>query len=146
MFLPGPRFRALASSLGETRASAKGAGISGGAISPFPSQKEWPEHRLGLEEPLAWRRSEVTSGVRLGTGVSGDGGCVLGVCGRRRDTANEKQVEGLHAPARGQAGWDGPVSRRTCHLTDNPTEQAPGCPFIFIMCEVGGCKVSFLFI
>lgn len=25
-------------------------------------------------------------------------------------------------------------------------EQALGCPFIFIMCEVGGCKVSFLFI
>lgn len=71
VFLPGPRFRALASSLGETGASAKGAGISGGATSPFPSQKEWPEHRPGLEEPLAW--AEVSSGVRLRAGVSGDG-------------------------------------------------------------------------
>lgn len=29
---------------------------------------------------------------------------------------------------------------------DNPREQAPRFPFIFIMCEAGGCKVRFPFI
>lgn len=44
----------------------------------------------------------------------------------------------------GRPGW--PSQWESRQRTDNPREQAPGCPFIFIMCEAGGCKVSFPFI
>lgn len=60
--------------------------------------------------------------------------------------ANGKQVEGGLCPSPGTGRWDGPVSGRTRQRTDNPREQAPRCPFIFIMCEAGGCKVRFPFI
>jgi hypothetical protein len=60
--------------------------------------------------------------------------------------ANGKQVKGCLCPSQvtGQQGWSS--QWEDYQLTDNPMKQAPGCPFIFIMCEVGGCKVSFLFI
>lgn len=54
--------------------------------------------------------------------------------------------KGCLCPSPGTGLWDGPVSGRTRQRTDNPREQAPRCPFIFIMCEVGGCKVRFPFI